>query len=221
MFRIYLSFTLLLCLSAPVLAWEEQQALEFILAHSPILGAYRTVTREYTPSSPMRRILEHTSLFARASQGPGSEASVNDNFITSGSTAGVQINIPLFSRKEEREHALKALEEIKAIEEVRAKVLQDLGQLRQHEAELTAVQARLKYWKDKSGWAQQRVNTGYDNVDGLWDVAKQLNEEKASADKLTLAVAAQRHKVASYASEAWRELLDYLEDEKSARLVSR
>ena len=97
----------------------------------------------------------------------------------------------------------------------------DLGQLRQHEAELTAVQARLRYWKDKSGRAQQRVNTGYDDVAGLWEVAKQLNEEKASADKLSLAVATQHHKVAAYAGEAWRELLDYLKDEKGATLVSR
>jgi hypothetical protein len=42
-------------------AWDEQQVLTFILAHSPVLRAYGVVTKEYTPSTPMQRVLEHTS----------------------------------------------------------------------------------------------------------------------------------------------------------------
>ena len=122
----------------------------------------------------------------------------------------MQLSIPLASRKEEREHALKALDEIKAVEQLRAAVLQDLGVLRQHEADYQATQLRIALWKDKSGWAQQRVSTGYDDVTGLWDVAQKLNEEKANISKLSLAITSQQHKVAAYAGEAWQELLDML-----------
>jgi hypothetical protein len=110
--------------------WDEQQVLNFILARSPILKAYRTVTTEYTPSKPMQRVLEHTSVFARLSPAEiGSTQTTTDgNFLASaGSTVGVQLSIPLASRKEEREHALKALDEIKAVEQLRTAVLQDWG----------------------------------------------------------------------------------------------
>ena len=193
--------------------WNEQEILDFILTRSPILKAYRTVTTEYTPSKPMQRVLEHTSVFARLSPAEigGAQTTTDGNFLASaGSTVGVQLSIPLASRKEEREHALKALDEIKAVEQLRAAVLQDLGVLRQHEADYQATQLRIALWKDKSGWAQQRVSTGYDDVTGLWDVAQKLNEEKANISKLGLAITSQQHKVAAYAGEAWQELLDML-----------
>jgi hypothetical protein len=193
--------------------WNEQQVLDFILARSPILKAYGIVTKEYTPLTPMQRVLEHTSVFARLSPSEiGSTQTTTDgNFLASaGSTVGVQLSIPLASRKEEREHALKALDEIKAIEQLRAAVLQDLGVLRQHEADYQATQLRIALWKDKSGWAQQRVSTGYDDVTGLWDVAQKLNEEKSNLGKLSLAITSQQHRVAAYAGEAWQELLDML-----------
>jgi hypothetical protein len=217
--RFWIVATLLLS-PAIANAWEEQQALEFILAHSPVLRAYGIVTKEYTPSKPMQRVLEHTSVFARLSPAEiGSTQTTTDgNFLASaGSTVGVQLSIPLASRKEEREHALKALDEIKAVEQLRATVLQDLGVLRQHEADYQATQLRIALWKDKSGWAQQRVSTGYDDVTGLWDVAQKLNEEKANMSKLGLAITSQQHKVAAYAGEAWQELLDMLRADKDPK----
>jgi hypothetical protein len=204
--RFWIVATLLLS-PAIANAWEEQQALEFILAHSPVLRAYGIVTKEYTPSSPMKRVLEHTSLFARLSPSEiGSTQTTTDgNFLASaGSTVGVQLSIPLASRKEEREHALKALDEIKAVEQLRATVLQDLGVLRQHEVDYQATQLRIALWKDKSGWAQQRVSTGYDDVTGLWDVAQKLNEEKANISKLGTAIASQQHKMAGLPMPAKR-----------------
>jgi hypothetical protein len=217
--RFWIAATLLLS-PAIANAWEEQQALEFILAHSSVLRAYGIVTKEYTPSKPMQRVLEHTSVFARLSPSEiGSTQTTTDgNFLASaGSTVGVQLSIPLASRKEEREHALKALDEIKAVEQLRTTVLQDLGVLRQHEADYQATQLRIALWKDKSGWAQQRVSTGYDDVSGLWDVAQKLNEEKANISKLGLAITSQQHKVAAYAGEAWQELLDMLRADKDPK----
>ncbi|MGH8594990.1 MAG: hypothetical protein ACREV3_14410 [Gammaproteobacteria bacterium] len=75
------------------------------------------------------------------------------------------------------------MDEIKAIEQLRAAVLQDLGILRQHKADHHATEQRIALYQDKSGWAQQRVSTGYVDVAGLWVIAQWLNEEKANLSK--------------------------------------
>jgi hypothetical protein len=198
---------------ALALAWDEQHVLDMLLASSPVLRAYKVVTREYTPSTPMQRVFEGTSVFARASPSEigSTQATSDGNFLSSsGSVFGLQLSIPLASRKEEREHAVRALNEVKAVEELRGAVLQDLGVLRQHEADYQATEQRIALWSDKSGWAQQRVNAGYDDVTGLWDVATKLTEERANMSKLGLAIASQRHRIAAYAGDSWKELLDYL-----------
>jgi hypothetical protein len=51
------------------------------------------------------------------------------------------------------EHAVWALNEVKAVEELRAAVLQDLGVLWQHEADYQATEQYIALWKDKSSWA--------------------------------------------------------------------
>jgi len=94
---------------------------------------------------------------------------------------------------------------------VRSRVFQDIAELRQHEAELKAVETRLEFYKDKSGWAQERVEQGYDDVAGLWDLGHQLNEEKAQEERLGLLISTQRHRVAWHAGDAWKQLLAYLE----------
>jgi hypothetical protein len=107
MFYLYPFLALLICF--PALAWEEQQALEFILAHNPVLQAQHTLTHEYAPPNTWERVLERTSIFARVSTDSGTLQS-EDSFLTTGTTAGIQINIPLSSRKPTQEHAQKALE---------------------------------------------------------------------------------------------------------------
>lgn len=139
----FLRLLLTACLLYPltILAWDEQRVLDMLLASSPVLRAYKTVTREYTPSTPMQRVFESTSFFARASPSEigTTQATSDGNFLSSaGSVFGLQLSIPLASRKEEREHAVRALNEVKAVEELRAAVLQDLGMLRQHEADYQA-----------------------------------------------------------------------------------
>ncbi|ADE16981.1 conserved hypothetical protein (plasmid) [Nitrosococcus halophilus Nc 4] len=202
----------LLFLPAWAGAWEEQTVLEFILTSNPTLQAYQGVTREYTPPTLAERLLERTSLFARASTN-GSSLQASDSFFTTGTTAGVQIHIPLTSRQESRDHALRLLEETRAREQVRSQVLQVMAQLRAQEADLAAAQTRLKFYRDKSGWAQQRVKTGYDEVEDLWTLAQKLNETQATVEKLALLITSQRHKVAAYAGPQWPVLLTYLKGE--------
>jgi hypothetical protein len=58
----------------------------------------------------MQRVLEQTSIFVHLSPSQiGSTHTTSDgNFpSTSGSTGGLQLSIPLASRKEERDHALR------------------------------------------------------------------------------------------------------------------
>jgi hypothetical protein len=104
--------------------------LDMLLASSPVLRVYKVVTGEYTPSTPMQWVFEHTSVFAQASPAEiGTTQTTSDgNFLSStGNVIGLQLSIPLASRKEEREHAVRALDEVEAVEELRAAVLQDLG----------------------------------------------------------------------------------------------
>ncbi len=188
-------------------AWEEQQALDFIMAHNPLLRAYRVVTTEYTPKdSTWDRVMEYTSVYGRA--GAGGTDFRDQPFVLQ---AGVQISIPIASTKERRERAQKAVEEIRAIDEIRGKVLSDIAQLRQHEADLEASERRLKFYEDKSGWLQKRQKQGYEDVAVLWDIGQKLNEERAAAERLRVLVGSQRYQVANYAGERWEALLGYLE----------
>lgn len=61
----------------------------------------------------MQWVFEHTSVFARASPAEiGTTQTTSDgNFLPStGNVVGLQLSIPLASRKEEREHAVRGLE---------------------------------------------------------------------------------------------------------------
>jgi hypothetical protein len=154
-----------MCFPTLTLAWEEQQALEFILTHNPVLQAQHALTREHVPQKTWERILERTSIFARVSTDSGTQLQPEDGFLTTGTTAGIQINIPLGSRKPTQEHAQKALEEVKTIDQVRGEMLKAFATLRQNEADVAAAEMRLKFYKDKLGWTEQRVKESHDEVE--------------------------------------------------------
>lgn len=199
--------TLILPLNAH--AWEEQVVLEFILANNSLLRAYHDATTEYIPpKDTMTQLMEHTSVYGRA--GVGGTDFRDQPFILQ---AGIQISIPLASTKEKRTYAMKAVEEIRAIDELRSKVLSDIAQLRQHEADLAATDKRLKFYEDKSGWLQARVKQGYDEVAKLWDIGQKLNDERAASDRLGILVSSQRYQVSHHAGSFWEQLLQYLRDE--------
>ena len=117
-------------------AWEEEPALAFIVAHSPLLQAQRAVVASYQPPSLTRRVMEHTSFYVRAASGTSSTVSdAGDTTISSPVTVGIQINIPLASPREQREFTQQALAEATRIDEVRGRALTDLAKLRELEAE--------------------------------------------------------------------------------------
>lgn len=204
----------LLLLLWPALAgaWEEEQALAYILAYNPVVAAQRGATATYQPPSLTRRVMEHTSVFVRAASGTSSTVSESGDTTTSTPvTVGIQVNIPLSSPKEQREYAQQALAEATRIDEVRGRALTDLAKLRELEAEQAAVRERLDFQKSKADWIQERIKKGYEgDVEKLWETAQKQNAEAAAIKRLELLLDAQRRQVAYYAGEHWQPLLDYL-----------
>lgn len=196
-------------------AWDEQQVLEYITAHNPMLQAYRTSMTYYTPPGAMQRILEHTQVYGRAGVGGTNFLGADEQPITL--QAGVQMNIPLSSRKERREWAAKGIEEVRALDEIRTRVFEDISLLRQHEADLEAAEMKAKFLGQKKDWAKKRVDQGYDALDLLWETVSQLSDQKAEAKRLTKLRDAQRQRVAWHAGGFWKPLLMYLQG-KTANL---
>jgi len=184
--------------------------LTFILLNNPVVAAQRTVTDEFTPKDGvMARLYEYTNAYGRAGIGGTDFISGEDEpYIVQ---AGVQITIPLASTKERREHALKYVEETRAMSEVRSKALVEIGSLRQHEADLSASEVRLKFYAEKSKWLQGRVKDGFSDSAELWDMGQKLHEERATAERLRTLTASARYQLASYAGNQWQALLSYLE----------
>ncbi|MCC9003418.1 MAG: hypothetical protein V9G98_11700 [Candidatus Competibacter sp.] len=197
---------------ALALAWEEEPALAFIVAHSPLLQAQRAVVASYRPPGIGRRVLEHTSVFVRAASGTSSTVSdTGDTITTTPVTVGIQLNIPLASPREQREYAQQALAESVRIDEIRGRALTDLAKLRELEAERAAVRERLDFHRSKADWVQDRIKKGYEgDIEKLWATAQQQNAEAAAVKRLDLLLDAQRRQVAHHAGEHWRPLLDYL-----------
>ena len=167
---------------ALALAWEEEPALAFIVAHSPLLQAQRAVVSAYRPPSLGQKMLEHTSVYVRAASGTSSTVSDTGDTTTSEPvTVGIQLNIPLASPREQREFAQQALAEATRIDEVRGRALTDLAKLRELEAERAAVRERLDFQKAKADWVQDRLKKGYEgDIEKLWETAQKQNAEAAA-----------------------------------------
>jgi hypothetical protein len=208
-----LSGWLLLSLGAG--AWEEEPVLEYILAYNPLIQAQRTVTDQYQPPATWRKLLEHTSVYARAATGTSTSVSqAGETTVSTPMTVGIQVTIPLASPKEQREHAEKRAQELAKLDEVRSRILQDMAQLRQHEANLVAAEAQREFFSKKSEWLQDRVKQGYEEAEVLWDNSQKLNALAAEVMKLKLLVDSQRQQLAHYAGEHWKELLAYLQGKR-------
>ena len=209
------SLCLLLLWAMQAGAWEEEQAIAFILAHNPVVQAQRQATAAYQPPSLTRRVMEHTSVFVRAASGTSSTTSESGDTTTSDPvTFGIQVNIPLSSPKEQREFSQQALAEATRIDEVRSRALTDLAKLRELEAERAAVRERLDFQKSKADWVQDRIKKGYEgDVEKLWETAQKQNTEAAAAKRFDLLIDAQRRQVAHTAGAQWEPLLKYLADQ--------
>jgi hypothetical protein len=201
---------ILLLWSITAWSWEEEQVIEYITAYHPILRAQRVVTSEYTPPNSIgARLKEYTAIYGRAGAGGTDYLSGESQPYTL--QAGVQITIPLTSSKERRDHAIKAVDEMRSLNEMQDKIITAMGELRQAEGELTASETRLKFYTEKSQWMQKRVTDGFSDVESLWTLGQKLNEERANAEKLKIKTNSVQYQLAHQAGKQWRELLTYLE----------
>ncbi|MGJ0484365.1 MAG: hypothetical protein ACR65R_07510 [Methylomicrobium sp.] len=199
--------SLLLLLPLRVAAWDDDAVLTFISRANPIIRAQRGVTQAYAKPDTVTWALQNTSLSGRL--GFGGTEFRDDPYTVYG---GLQISIPLSSIKEEREQALKVVAEAKEIDDLHAKVILDIAQLRQMESELAASEVRRKFLKEKATWLKERINQGFSSeMNQLWTIGSQLNEEDALSAKIGVLAKTQRYKLAKYAGGEWRTLLAYLE----------
>jgi outer membrane protein TolC len=106
---------------------------------------------------------------------------------------------------------MKMVEETRAMDELRSKVLADIASLRQNEADLDASEARLKFYESKSEWLQKRVKNGFSDSVELWGIGQKLHEERVTAERLRVLAASARYQMASYAGVQWKVLLGCLE----------
>jgi hypothetical protein len=190
-----------------VAAWGDDAVLTFISRANPIIQAQRGVTKAYAKPDTVTWALQNTSLSGRL--GFGGTEFRDDPYTVYG---GLQISIPLSSIKEEREQALKVVAEAKEIDDLHTKVIMDIAQLRQMESELAASEVRRQFLKEKAAWLKARINEGYSSeMDQLWTIGSQLNEEDALSAKIGVLAKTQRYKLAKHAGDEWRTLLAYLE----------
>jgi len=205
-------FIVALILPFRVVAWEDEAVLTFISRANPILLAQRHVTQAYAKPDTVTWALQNTSLSGRL--GFGGTDFRDDPYTVFG---GLQINIPLSSIKEEREQALKLVSEAKEIDDMHTKVILDIAQLRQMEAELAASDVRRQFLKEKAAWIKARIDQGYSSeMEELWTIGSKLNTEDALIAKVDVLAKTQRYKLAKYAGAEWHTLLAYLEGQANA-----
>ena len=209
----FIKLTLYLSLFIPLqaIAWDDAKVLAFIANTNPLIRSQHEVSEVYAVPSALDYVLENTTFSGKAGLG-------GTDFIESPYTVygGLQFSIPLSSRKEEREQAIKQVAENKAIDSINTSVMTDMAKLRLLESELEASSVRREFLKKKAKWVKERIDQGYaSDMDKLWTLAEKINTEDALVAKNTLQSETQRHRLARYAGEQWQTLLAYLNGDES------
>ena len=106
-----LALSLILLMPMQVFAWEDARVLAFIVSTNPVIRSQHKVSEVYAVPDALTWVLENTIFSGKAGFG-------GTDFRESPYTVygGLQFNIPLSSRKEEREQAIKLVAEKKAID---------------------------------------------------------------------------------------------------------
>ncbi|MBE0472056.1 MAG: hypothetical protein IBX55_21435 [Methyloprofundus sp.] len=193
------------------IAWEDARVLAFIANTNPVIRSQQQVSDVFAVPSALDYVLENTTFSGKAGFG-------GTDFIETPYTVygGLQFNIPLSSRKEEREQALKQVAEKKEIDSINTSVMTDMAKLRLLESELEASKVRRAFFQKKAKWIKERIDQGYaSDMDKLWTLAEKINTEDALVAKNTLQSETQRHRLARYAGEQWQTLLAYLNGDES------
>jgi len=195
-----------------VLAWDDVHVLAFIADTNSIIQSQKKVTGIYSVPNVLNTFLENTTLSGKVGAG-GTD--FQDTAYTA--YAGLQFNIPLSSRKEARDFAIKQVTEKKTIDTINNKVMNDLAKLRILESEIKSSEVKLAFFKKKYKWVQERIDKGYSSeMDKLWKLGEKINAEEAEIAKNALQSKSQRHKLSRYAGNQWEVLLAYLNGNEKA-----
>jgi len=209
---IRITFYLTFLIPIEAIAWDDARVLEFIANTNSVILSQHQVSEVYAVPSALNYVLENTTFSGKAGLG-GTDFRETPYTVY----GGLQFNIPLSSRKEEREQAIKQVAENKAIDSINTSVMTDMAKLRLLESELEASSVRREFLKKKAKWVQDRIDKGYSSeVDKLWTLAEKINTEDALVAKNTLQSQTQRHRLARYAGEKWKVLLAYLSGDETA-----
>ena len=130
---IRLALSLILLMPIEVFAWEDARVLAFIVSTNPVIRSQHKVSEVYAVPDALTWVLENTIFSGKAGFG-------GTDFRKSPYTVygGLQFNIPLSSRKEEREQAIKLVAEKKAIDGINNSGNDGYGQAKLLESELAA-----------------------------------------------------------------------------------
>ena len=210
----FIRSTLYLALFMPLqaIAWDDARVLAFIANTNPVIRSQYQVSEVYAVPSALDYVLENTTFSGKAGLG-GTDFRETPYTVY----GGLQFNIPLSSRKEEREQAIKQVAEKKAIDGINTSVMTDMAKLRLLESELEASSVRREFLKKKAAWVKERIDQGYaSDMDKLWTLAEKINTEDALVAKNTLQSETQRHRLARYAGKQWQTLLAYLKGDEMA-----
>jgi len=195
-----------------VAAWDDAEVLAFIKSTNPVIKSQQQVSDAYAVPNALDYLLENTTFSGKAGLG-GTDFRETPYTVY----GGLQFNIPLSSRKEEREQAIKLVAEKKAIDGINTSVMTDMAKLRLLESELEASKVRRAFFQKKSLWVKERIDQGYaSDMDKLWTLGEKINTEDALVAKNTLQSQTQRHRLARYAGEKWKVLLAYLSGDETA-----
>lgn len=195
-----------------VAAWEDAKVLAFIKSTNPVIKSQKEVSDAFAVPGALTWVLENTTFSGKAGLG-GTDFRETPYTVY----GGLQFNIPLSSRKEEREQAIKLVAEKKAIDGINTSVMTDMAKLRLLESELEASKVRRAFFQKKSVWIKDRIEKGYaSDMDKLWTLGEKINTEDALVAKNTLQSQTQRHRLARYAGEQWKVLLAYLNGSDNA-----
>lgn len=205
------TFYLTLFIPLQAIAWDDARVLAFIANTNPVIRSQHQVSEVYAVPSALDYVLENTTFSGKAGLG-GTDFRETPYTVY----GGLQFNIPLSSRKEEREQAIKQVAEKKAVDSINTSVMTDMAKLRLLESELEASSVRREFLKKKAKWVKERIDQGYaSDMDKLWTLAEKINTEDALVAKNTLQSETQRHRLARYAGEQWQTLLAYLNGDES------
>lgn len=197
-----------------MVSWDEEQVLDFAMAHNPMILVQRQVTQTYTPASSLsERLKESAEWYTQIGAG-GTEFQAGRMV----AFTGLRVSIPLSSPKEERQFAEKLQQETAKIEEIRNQVLTDMNQLRKYEADLVAAELERNFADGNYLMVEGRVKQGLDTAEALAAALQKLNTAVANTVKLKLLIIAQRQQLAQRAGERWKDLLAYLSGKRKSLL---